>query len=105
MLKIDFVPLKSPAKEILNHSIFWEFLFSVQEINQYRGMLGNLFNYDSLSIPLVYTQVSFLTGPSGAELLVLFAEFCPSASVNELFDYPGESSTKNIFHLQTKLTV
>ncbi|KAI0240529.1 Bestrophin-2 [Lamellibrachia satsuma] len=29
----------------------------IDEINQYRGMLGNLFNYDSLSIPLVYTQV------------------------------------------------
>ena len=33
-------------------------MFSAQEINQYRGMLGNLFNYDTLSVPLVYTQVS-----------------------------------------------
>ena len=31
-----------------------------QEINDFRGMLGGLFNYDWISVPLVYTQVSAL---------------------------------------------
>ena len=31
----------------------------LQELNSYRGMLGELFNYDCISVPLVYTQVNF----------------------------------------------
>ena len=29
----------------------------MQEVNAYRGKLGTLFNFDWISIPLVYTQV------------------------------------------------
>ena len=31
--------------------------FHLQELNNFRGMLGTLFKYDWISVPLVYTQV------------------------------------------------
>lgn len=30
----------------------------IDELNKYRGNCGQLLNYDSISVPLVYTQVS-----------------------------------------------
>lgn len=30
----------------------------IDELNKYRGMCGQLLNYDTISVPLVYTQVS-----------------------------------------------
>ena len=48
----------SICSKILN-VMYMDINISVQEINTFRGMLGTLFNYDMISIPLVYTQVRF----------------------------------------------
>jgi len=44
------------CSKILN-VMYVDINISVQEINTFRGMLGTLFSYDMISIPLVYTQV------------------------------------------------
>ena len=40
--------------------IYLQILF-VKEVNEFRGRLGGLFNFDWISIPLVYTQVIRIT--------------------------------------------
>jgi len=38
----------------------------LDELNKFRGQCGLLFSYDTISVPLVYTQVNALLWPCGA---------------------------------------